>query len=56
MTTFHTQSSKAYTINIKGPQKQAEMIPALEEACGEKFPLGISFVLRNQVVSLRVCS
>ena len=39
-TTFHTQSGKAYNINWKAPWRRVEMIPALEEACGEKFPPG----------------
>lgn len=37
-TTFHTQSGDVYTVNWKGPWRRIEMIPALEEACGEKFP------------------
>ncbi|KAL2835248.1 hypothetical protein BDW59DRAFT_137389 [Aspergillus cavernicola] len=39
-TTFHTQSGEEYKVNWKAPWKRVEMIPALEEACGEKFPPG----------------
>ncbi|KAJ6135072.1 hypothetical protein N7512_000232 [Penicillium capsulatum] len=39
-TTFHTQSGETYNINWKAPWRRVEMIPALEEACGEKFPPG----------------
>jgi lysyl-tRNA synthetase class 2 len=39
-TTFHTQTGEAYQVNWAKPWKRIEMIPALEEACGEKFPPG----------------
>ena len=39
-TTFHTQSGETYNINWKAPWRRVEMIPALEESCGEKFPPG----------------
>ncbi|KAJ5899512.1 Nucleic acid-binding OB-fold [Penicillium taxi] len=39
-TTFHTQDGEVYNINWKAPWRRVEMIPALEEACGEKFPPG----------------
>ncbi|KAJ5612496.1 hypothetical protein N7510_005690 [Penicillium lagena] len=39
-TTFHTQSGEEYNVNWKAPWRRVEMIPALEEACGEKFPPG----------------
>jgi len=39
-TTFHTLSGEAYNVNWAKPWKRIEMIPALEEACGEKFPPG----------------
>ncbi|KAL2374097.1 Protein kinase [Blastomyces gilchristii] len=39
-TTFHTQTGEEYKINWKAPWKRIEMIPALEEATGEKFPPG----------------
>lgn len=39
-TTFHTQTGEVYTINWKAPWRRVEMIPALEEATGEKFPPG----------------
>ncbi|MCJ1328081.1 lysyl-tRNA synthetase [Thelotrema lepadinum] len=39
-TEFHTQSGEVYHVNWAGPWKRIEMIPALEEACGEKFPPG----------------
>ncbi|KAJ5316877.1 hypothetical protein PENANT_c016G07825 [Penicillium antarcticum] len=39
-TTFHTQSGETYNVNWKAPWRRVEMIPALEEACGEKFPPG----------------
>ncbi|KAJ5669639.1 hypothetical protein N7462_010709 [Penicillium macrosclerotiorum] len=39
-TTYHTQSGEEYTINWKAPWRRVNMIPALEEACGEKFPPG----------------
>ncbi|KAJ4332971.1 lysyl-tRNA synthetase [Didymella glomerata] len=37
-TTFNTQSGEEYKINWARPWKRIEMIPALEEATGEKFP------------------
>ena len=37
-TTFHTQTGEVYHVNWAKPWKRIEMIPALEEACGEKFP------------------
>ncbi|KAB8234884.1 hypothetical protein ETB97_006381 [Aspergillus alliaceus] len=39
-TTFHTQSGEEYHVNWKAPWRRVEMIPALEEATGEKFPSG----------------
>ncbi len=39
-TTFHTQTGDKYEVNWAKPWKRVEMIPALEEACGEKFPPG----------------
>ncbi|KAL4804516.1 hypothetical protein BDV18DRAFT_143320 [Aspergillus unguis] len=39
-TTFHTQSGEEYKVNWQAPWKRVEMIPALEEATGEKFPPG----------------
>lgn len=39
-TTFHTQTGEEYKVNWAKPWKRVEMIPALEEACGEKFPPG----------------
>lgn len=39
-TTFHTQSGEEYHVNWKAPWKRIEMIPALEEATGVKFPPG----------------
>ncbi|KAI2709047.1 hypothetical protein CBS147332_6106 [Penicillium roqueforti] len=39
-TTLHSQTGEVYTINWQGPWKRVDMIPALEEACGEKFPPG----------------
>ncbi|MCJ1416526.1 lysyl-tRNA synthetase [Xylographa parallela] len=39
-TKFHTQTGEEYNVNWKKPWKRIEMIPALEEACGEKFPPG----------------
>ena len=39
-TVFHTQTGEEYKINWAKPWKRIEMIPALEEACGEKFPAG----------------
>ena len=37
-TTFHTQHGEEYKVNWKAPWKRIEIIPALEEATGEKFP------------------
>lgn len=37
-TTFHSPAGEVYTINWPGPWKRIDMIPALEEACCEKFP------------------
>ncbi|PGH13316.1 lysine-tRNA ligase [Helicocarpus griseus UAMH5409] len=39
-TTFHTVTGEEYKVNWKAPWKRIEMIPALEEATGEKFPPG----------------
>nr|OQO22810.1 hypothetical protein B0A51_10043 [Rachicladosporium sp. CCFEE 5018] len=39
-TEFHTQHDEVYQVNWAKPWKRIEMIPALEEACGEKFPPG----------------
>lgn len=37
-TTFKTVDGETYNVNWAKPWKRVEMIPALEEACGEKFP------------------
>jgi lysyl-tRNA synthetase, class II len=37
-TTFTTQHGETYNVNWEAPWKRVEMIPALEEATGEKFP------------------
>ena len=39
-TTYHTQTGETYHVNWSAPWKRIQMIPALEEACGEKFPAG----------------
>jgi lysyl-tRNA synthetase class 2 len=39
-TKFHTQHGEEYVVDWRKPWKRIEMIPALEEACGEKFPPG----------------
>ncbi|OAL36876.1 hypothetical protein AYO20_03932 [Fonsecaea nubica] len=39
-TTFHTQNGEVYEVNWSRPWKRIDMIPALEEATGEKFPPG----------------
>ncbi|KAF2858647.1 lysyl-tRNA synthetase [Piedraia hortae CBS 480.64] len=39
-TKFTTQTGEQYEVNWARPWKRIEMIPALEEACGEKFPPG----------------
>ncbi|KAF1823625.1 lysyl-tRNA synthetase [Dissoconium aciculare CBS 342.82] len=39
-TKFNTQTGEVYEVNWAKPWKRIEMIPALEEACGEKFPPG----------------
>ncbi|KAH8750880.1 putative Lysyl-tRNA synthetase, cytoplasmic [Hyaloscypha finlandica] len=39
-TKFHTQHGEEYEVNWKAPWRRVEMIPALEEATGEKFPPG----------------
>lgn len=39
-TKFHTQTGVEYQLNWQKPWKRIEMIPALEKACGEKFPPG----------------
>ncbi|KAI5778363.1 hypothetical protein EDC01DRAFT_622710 [Geopyxis carbonaria] len=39
-TKFHTQSGEVYEVNWAKPWKRVAMIPALEEATGEKFPPG----------------
>jgi len=37
-TVYHTQSGETYNVNWAKPWRRVEMIPALEEATGEKFP------------------
>jgi lysyl-tRNA synthetase class 2 len=37
-TVYHTQSGEVYNVNWARPWRRVEMIPALEEATGEKFP------------------
>ncbi|KAH6647504.1 lysyl-tRNA synthetase [Truncatella angustata] len=37
-TTFTTQHGETYNVNWEAPWKRVSMIPALEEATGEKFP------------------
>lgn len=39
-TVFTTQSGETMNVNWAKPWKRIEMIPALEEACGEPFPAG----------------
>ncbi|KAJ9498818.1 lysyl-tRNA synthetase [Exophiala xenobiotica] len=39
-TTFHTQTGETYDVDWSAPWKRIDMIPALEEATGEKFPPG----------------
>ncbi|OTB03680.1 hypothetical protein M426DRAFT_12394 [Hypoxylon sp. CI-4A] len=39
-TTYTTQHGEIYTVNWEAPWRRVEMIPALEEATGEKFPPG----------------
>ena len=39
-TTFHTQTGEEYKVNWEKPWRRVQMIPALEEACGENFPPG----------------
>lgn len=39
-TTFHTQHGEEYKVNWAKPWKRIDMMPALEEAAGEKFPPG----------------
>jgi lysyl-tRNA synthetase class 2 len=39
-TKFHTQHGEEYEVNWASPWRRVEMIPALEEATGEKFPPG----------------
>jgi lysyl-tRNA synthetase class 2 len=40
VTKFHTQHGEEYEVNWATPWRRVEMIPALEEATGEKFPPG----------------
>lgn len=37
-TVYHTQSGETYNVNWARPWRRVQMIPALEEATGEKFP------------------
>ncbi|EXJ72518.1 lysyl-tRNA synthetase [Cladophialophora psammophila CBS 110553] len=39
-TTFHTQTGEVYEVDWSRPWKRIDMISALEEATGEKFPSG----------------
>ena len=38
VTKYHTQHDEEYEVNWEKPWKRIKMIPALEEATGEKFP------------------
>lgn len=40
-TIYHTQTGEKFEVSWEKPWKRIEMIPALEEACGEKFPPGV---------------
>ncbi|KAG0645825.1 Lysyl-tRNA synthetase [Hyphodiscus hymeniophilus] len=40
VTKYHTQHGEEYEVNWARPWRRVEMIPALEEATGEKFPPG----------------
>ncbi|KAH7410590.1 putative Lysyl-tRNA synthetase, cytoplasmic [Cadophora sp. MPI-SDFR-AT-0126] len=40
VTKYHTQAGEEYEVNWAAPWRRVEMIPALEEATGEKFPPG----------------
>lgn len=40
VTKFTTQTGETYTVNWEAPWRRIDMIPALEEACGEEFPPG----------------
>lgn len=37
-TVYHTKDGEVYNVNWATPWRRVEMIPALEEATGEKFP------------------
>lgn len=37
-TTYHTSKGEEYTVNWEAPWPRIDMIPALEECTGEKFP------------------
>ncbi|PGH17382.1 lysine-tRNA ligase [Polytolypa hystricis UAMH7299] len=39
-TEYHTVTGETYNVNWKAPWRRVEMIPALEEATGSKFPAG----------------
>lgn len=55
-TTFHTQSDEVYEVDWSAPWKRIEMIPALEEATGEKFPPATSSTRRRPTSSSSACS
>lgn len=40
VTKYHNSKGEELTINWEGPWRRIDMIPALEEATGEKFPTG----------------
>jgi len=40
VTKFHTQHGEEMEVDWRAPWRRVEMIPALEEACGVKFPAG----------------
>ena len=40
VTSFTTQTGEKYEVNWEAPWRRIDMIPGLEEACGEKFPPG----------------
>jgi lysyl-tRNA synthetase class 2 len=43
ITEYKTQSGEVYNVNWESPWRRVEMIPALEEATGEKFPPADTF-------------
>ena len=53
VTNYHTLDGQEYTINWEKPWKRVDIIPTLEEKCGEKFPPGDQFHTQDTNIFLK---